>query len=127
MSTGTKHDTGKPPIELLSPVALIATATVLAFGANKYGPHNWRHGLAYSRLLGATFRHLLAFMGGEDLDAETGLPHLDHAAAEIMFLQELTRTRKDLDDRYKPSTQNSSSISATKLTPVYTLKPENKE
>lgn len=99
--TGTKHDTGKPPCELLSPIAALATSAVLAKGAIKYSSHNWRKGLAWSRVLGATFRHLFAFMNGEDLDPETGLPHLDHAACEIMFLQEFYRTRKDLDDRYK--------------------------
>lgn len=98
---GVKNDSGKPPCELLSPVAMIATSEVLAFGAKKYAAHNWRKGLAWMRISGAIMRHLFAFMNGEDLDPETGLPHIDHAACEIMFLQELYRTRKDLDDRYK--------------------------
>lgn len=102
MEEGQKADTGKPPCELLSPDALIGTANVLAFGARKYAAHNWRKGLAWSRLIGACMRHLLAFMRGEDLDQETGLPHLDHLACEVMFLQEFYRTRPDLDDRYKP-------------------------
>jgi hypothetical protein len=102
ITIGTKHDTGKPPCELLSPIALEATAQVLAFGAKKYAAHNWRNGLAWMRITGAIFRHLFAFMRGEDLDPETGLPHVDHLGCEVMFLQELYRTRKDLDDRYKP-------------------------
>lgn len=100
-----KHDIGKTPCELLSPIALLGTAKVLEFGAKKYAAHNWRKGLAYGRIIGAIFRHLLAFMIGEDLDPETGLPHVDHLGCEIMFLQELYRTRKDLDDRYKPETK----------------------
>lgn len=99
---GKKLDTGKTPCELLSPIAMLATADVLAFGARKYAPNNWRKGLAWSRVIGAILRHLFAFMQGEDLDKETGLPHLDHMGAEIMFLQEFYRTKKELDDRNKP-------------------------
>lgn len=102
MEEGRKSDNGKPPCELLSSIALIGTAQVLGFGAKKYASHNWRGGIAWSRLLGACMRHLLAVIGGEDLDPETGLPHIDHLAAEVMFLQEFFRTRKDLDDRYRP-------------------------
>lgn len=98
---GKKDDSGKIPCELLSPIALLNTAKVLRFGAQKYAPNNWRKGLSYSRIIGATFRHLFAFMMGEDLDPETGLSHIHHAACELMFLQEFVETRKDLDDRFK--------------------------
>lgn len=98
---GHKADAGKSPCELLSPIALQATADVLAFGARKYAPNNWRKGLAWSRVIGAILRHTFAIMRGEDLDPETNLPHIDHVACEVMFLQEFYRTRKDLDDRYK--------------------------
>lgn len=104
---GHKADAGKPPCELLSPIAALGTAQVLAFGAKKYAPNNWRKGLAWMRIIGAIFRHLYAFMAGEDLDPETQLPHVDHVACEVMFLQELYRTRKDLDDRYKPEKKES--------------------
>ncbi len=102
-ATGLKADSGKAPCELLSPQAMLGTAEVLAYGAKKYAPNNWRKGLAWSRIIGAIMRHMFAFMLGEDLDPETGLPHIDHAATEIMFLQEFYRTHKHLDDRYKPS------------------------
>lgn len=102
---GHKLDSEKPPCDLLSPHALLGTAHVLGFGAKKYSANNWRQGIIYSRILAAIMRHLLAFMLGEDLDPETGLPHVDHLGCEVMFIQELYRTRKDLDDRYKvPST-----------------------
>jgi hypothetical protein len=98
-----KHDSAKPRLELLSKIALWGTAQVLTYGAVKYSPHNWRHGLAWARVLGACMRHLTAFMDGEDLDEETGLPHIDHLACEVMFMQELYRTHKDMDDRWNPS------------------------
>jgi len=100
-SQGVKADTGKPPMELLSPIALIGISEVLAFGAKKYAANNWRKGLAWGRVIGAIMRHLMAIMKGEDKDPETGLLHVDHLACEVMFLQEFFRTRPDLDDRFK--------------------------
>ena len=100
-TVGVKHDGEKLPMDLLSVYAIEGTAAVLQAGAKKYSAHNWRGGIVWSRLIGACLRHLLAFMKGEDLDKESGLPHLDHLACEVMFLQEFYRTRKDLDDRWK--------------------------
>jgi hypothetical protein len=97
---GVKFDGEKTPCELLSPIALMATAEVLKIGAKKYSPNNWRGGFKWTRIVGACLRHLYAFMRGEDLDLESGLPHIDHLACEVMFLQEFYRTKKDLDDRY---------------------------
>jgi hypothetical protein len=97
-----KKDAGKPRVDLLSRIALEGTAEVLGFGARKYAPNGWRRGIEWSRVIGAALRHLLAFNAGEDIDPESGLPHIDHAACCVMFLQEFVRTRKDLDDRFKP-------------------------
>lgn len=102
MSEGRKADAGKPPMELLSPIAMLGTAEVLAFGAKKYAPNNWRKGLSWSRVIGAILRHLAAIQMGEDHDKETGLLHVDHLSCEVMFLQEFFRTHKHLDDRHKP-------------------------
>ena len=98
--SGKKNDHGKPRMELLSNIALRGTATVLTMGASHYSSDNWRDGLAWRRLIGACARHLFAFSDGEDLDLDSGLPHLDHLAAEVMFLQEAFRTRPEFDDRY---------------------------
>jgi len=96
---GLKYDSGKPRMELLPAVALEEIAAVLTFGANKYQAHNWQKGIAYSRLLGATFRHLCAFLRGEDRDPESGLSHLAHAGCCVVFLLWMNRYRQDLDDR----------------------------
>lgn len=103
METGAamKYDDEKAPFALLSYAALEGTANVLKFGAKKYAPDNWRKGFMYRRLISAAMRHLMAFSDGADFDPESGLPHLDHAACMIMFLQETWRTRPGLDDRYK--------------------------
>lgn len=102
MSGATKHDNGKPMVGLVSWVFLRGLAGVLTFGAKKYAAHNWRKGFVLSRPFDALQRHLWDFWNGEDLDQESGLHHLDHAACELMFLRELWEKRKDLDDRYKP-------------------------
>jgi len=99
--TGIKHDSEKIQVELLSPTALLEVAKVMTFGAKKYGANNWRNGLAWTRILGAALRHLLAFMGGQDKDPETGLSHVAHLACCAMFLLEYEKTHKTLDDRYK--------------------------
>ncbi len=99
--TGKKNDSEKPRVELLSSIALIEIAKVMTFGAKKYDSHNWRGGIAWSRVLGAALRHLLAFLGGESKDPETGLSHLAHLACCTMFLLEYQVTHPELDDRYK--------------------------
>jgi hypothetical protein len=100
-SEGIKFDQGKPPLELLSTIALIETAKVMEFGRSKYSSHNWRNGLAWSRVLGAAARHLFLFIGGQDKDPETGLSHLAHLSCCVLFLLEYEVTHKELDDRYK--------------------------
>lgn len=101
IDTPIKADGGKARPDLLPFSALESVSQVLAFGAVKYGPHNWRrgNGLAYSRLLGAALRHLFAFARREENDPETGLPHLAHAACCILFLLDYHVTGSGQDDR----------------------------
>lgn len=100
-NVGIKHDQNKVPLDLIDPLAIEGLAAVLAFGANKYAAHNWRGGLSYGRLIAALMRHLFALMRGEDIDPESGLPHIDHVGCCWMFLSNMMKTRPDLDDRYK--------------------------
>lgn len=98
---GVKYDAGKPAMELLSTKALIEIAKVMGKGKEKYGANNWKSGLAWSRVIGAAYRHLSSFNDGEDLDPETGLSHIAHLACCCMFLLEYIHTHPNLDDRYK--------------------------
>ena len=102
--TGVKHDGAKPRMDLLDRTALEGLAAVLGFGAEKYAAHNWRGGIAQSRLIAAALRHLTALNDGEDIDPESGLPHVDHLGCCWMFLSNMQKTRPDLDDRYKKPT-----------------------
>ncbi len=95
-----KFDNGKLPMDLLDPEWMEGVAQVLQFGAQKYAAHNWRKGMDWSRLYAAIQRHLNAFAKGWEYDDETGLSHLLHASCGLMFLYEMQRYRRDLNDMY---------------------------
>lgn len=125
---GLKHDTKKPPLTLLDPSALTEIAWVLHFGAEKYGRHNWRGGIRYTRLLDAAMRHLLAINRGEDTDPESGLPHAAHAGCCIMFLIWMMQNRPDLDDRHgSPATVPVAAPVAFNKPPTVTMRAEKAE
>lgn len=98
---GTKHDSGKPDLSLLPPVALNLAAEVFMFGAQKYGRWNYLKGFPQSRLIAASLRHITAYMWGEDLDPESGKSHLGHALCCLMMLLAIKETKTDIDDRPK--------------------------
>ena len=83
---GKKNDSEKTRLDLIPCEAIEAIGQAFTHGAGKYGDHNWRRGIDFSRLYGATLRHLNAFWAGEDIDADSGLPHLALAGAEICML-----------------------------------------
>jgi len=100
LQTGKKYDQEKVRMDLLSPIALEEIAKVMTYGAKKYGDHNWRGGLLWSRVFGALMRHAWAYWQGENKDPETGISHLAHCGCCLMFLLEYTITHPELDDRY---------------------------
>lgn len=101
MSGGIKYDEGKPPMELLPNSALVEIAKVFGEGAKKYGRYNYRAGMAWTRIIGAAYRHLGAFNSGEDLDPETKLSHLAHLGSCVLMLLSYINEHPELDDRYK--------------------------
>lgn len=92
---GRKDDREKDRWELIPFDAMRVVVKVLTFGAKKYtrpgsdGAHNWRKVVAepggVDRYIGALLRHVAARQLGEETDPETGLPHLAHAAACVLF------------------------------------------
>jgi hypothetical protein len=81
----SKYDEGKYQPTLLYPSFIRAVAKVRQYGINKYGKsEDWRT-TEPIRHFDALIRHVLAHMEGEYTDKESGLPHLYHAAANIMF------------------------------------------
>lgn len=99
MKEGKKHDQGKTRLDLIPVEALEALGKVLTMGAEKYGDHNWREGINYSRVYGAAQRHLQAFWGEDsDIDEESKLSHLSHAFCNLAFLL----TYETNKERYQP-------------------------
>lgn len=96
-----KYDNHKPDYSLVPKEAIDAIARVMTFGAYKYGRHNWRAGLEYSRLIAACMRHITAFNEGEDNDPESGDNHLAHALVCLAFLITEYDQKIGKDDRYK--------------------------
>lgn len=101
LNKGMKYDSEKNRLDLLSAPWIEGVGLVLTFGAHKYAAHNWRKGIAQSRLLGAGLRHMFKHLAGENMDPETGLSHLLHASCCLMFAYELNQTHPKLDDRFK--------------------------
>lgn len=99
---GLKYDADKPRMDLLDPTFTRGTAAVLTFGARKYAADNWRGGINYTRLIASMHRHLAAIQENQDIDPESGLPHVYHIACNCQFLGWMMVNRPDLDDRYKP-------------------------
>jgi len=77
---GVKYDQDKIRTDLIPVECLMGLAKIYTMGAKKYTDDNWREGMAWHRVYGATLRHLFAFWYGEDKDEESGLSHLLHAA-----------------------------------------------
>lgn len=84
-----KDDEGKPKLSLLPINAKKEIAKVFDFGAKKYGRDNWKLCKDKNRYVDATLRHIDAYIDGEELDTESKLNHIAHAAANLMILLEL--------------------------------------
>lgn len=97
---GKKNDQGKPRVSLIPKAAILGAARGLTYGEKKYGTHNFRNGLSFSRLADATMRHLTSWLEGENNDPESGLSHLDHAIASLAMLKFMEEHRQDMDDRW---------------------------
>jgi hypothetical protein len=87
MKSNKKFDSNKLRFDLIPPEVEKAMATILTFGAKKYGANNWQ-GLDNfnERFTAALMRHLNSWRLGEILDKESGYPHLWHIACNVAFL-----------------------------------------
>lgn len=96
----TTHGALKIDLSLVPPSAIIAEARVMALGAKKYGPYNWREKTVSSRVYtAAAMRHILTWQDGEDTDPESGESHLAHARACLGILLDAKSIGKLNDNR----------------------------
>ena len=100
--SAVKHDSGKLRLDLIHPAFIEQLGHAMTYGANKYSDDNYLNGegLTYRRLYASLQRHLLEWYARRDIDPESGLPHLAHAASNIQMLISSIAEGKGKDDRY---------------------------
>lgn len=96
-----RYNENKIKVGLVHPILIKETAKVLEYGSKKYSKDNWKKGDLTTSILDSLLRHIYAYQEGEDLDSETNLCHLAHAACNIMFLMYNKENNPEMDDRYK--------------------------
>lgn len=112
IGSAARFNAGKTRYELLPTHLLKNTADVLAFGASKYSEWNWARGFPLSTIIGCMKRHIAAIERGEDIDPESGLPHIGHVGCNLVFFEHVLNLiaagHTELDDlprewfSYKP-------------------------
>jgi len=82
-----KDDLGKTRWDLVPFEALEHIVKIIEYGTTKYGPNTWQtlEG-GDDRYFSAAMRHLVSWRSGETNDYDSGLPHLAHAACNLLYL-----------------------------------------
>lgn len=92
----------KVPLSLVPMVVLVYLALAFAEGARKYGEFNWRRKAVRRRVyLEAILRHCIAALAGEDIDADSGLPHEAKIAACCAIILDAKECGNLIDDRFE--------------------------
>lgn len=90
----------KLPLHLWPETATALGCLGLLDGMLKYGRGNWRAvGIRYSIYYDAAKRHVNAWFEGEDIDPDSGLPHLSHALACLAIIVDAQAKGNAVDDR----------------------------
>lgn len=98
--TGGEKGQKMARIGSLDPQSIMKVAEVAGFGEQKYARLNYLRGYDWSLSYDACQRHLHAFWSGQDLDPESGLPHLAHAAWHCLAMLAFMQHGLGTDDRY---------------------------
>lgn len=100
-----KFDQEAVPVHLLPIYPLFAIATGFGYGAVKYDANSWRatdrKPVDLMRTYGSILRHLMKWSAGEELDSDSGLPHLWLAGCQMMILIEHAKVGLSDDTRHK--------------------------
>ncbi len=90
----------KVPLQNIPPVALAYMGMALKEGARKYGAYNWRENdVELMTYAGAAMRHIACWIDREDIDVESGNPHIAHALASLAILVDAVECRCAIDNR----------------------------
>lgn len=98
-STGGAKGKKLAQLGAVDPRALMFVAEVAGFGGNKYSRYNFMKGYDWSLSYDALQRHLNAFWAGDNVDEESGLPHVAHAAWHCLALLSFLDRGLGTDDR----------------------------
>lgn len=98
-STGGAKGKKLARYDLVPSAPLRQLAEVYGRGSMKYADHNWRKGYDWSLSFAALNRHLWQFWDGEDIDAETGAPHMAAVAFHAFALLQFMEEQRAFDDR----------------------------
>lgn len=100
MKPSVRYNKGKTLWSLIPKRPLHDIARVFTYGAAKYSDRNWEApGFDYSSVYDSAMRHLDSWWQGQDIDEESGLPHLAHACANLLFLAQYRYSGYGKDDR----------------------------
>ena len=98
----TEHGEKKPSMGLIPKAALDAAAAAHQFGADKYGPWNWRETpISAMVYVNAMMRHIQEWKEVEDNDPETTKSHLGNVIACCGILLDAQENGCLIDDRPK--------------------------
>lgn len=97
---GARFNERKIQYDLIPPNSLEWLAKVYTYGTIKYSDANWWKGFKWRKdTFGCILRHLYKWLRGEQLDNESGLHHLAHAAWNCFALIEFEKNGIGIDDR----------------------------
>lgn len=120
---------GKDPLEYIVYDMLKLDAAVHKHGADKYGISNWRmQEILASTYEGAILRHFVAWARGEDIDPDSGLPHLAHirACCAVVLDSEIHGTL--IDDRNRMEViEDGDTGTKRRVLPQISLEPQGEE
>lgn len=97
--TGGEKGSKLARFDLLPYDAIWELAKHYGRGSQKYEDRNWERGYDWGLSFAAAQRHLAQFWAGEDIDPETGTPHVIAAAWHCLALYRFMVVFPDLDTR----------------------------
>lgn len=115
--TGGEKGSKLARYDLLPVLPLHELAEHYGRGSKKYDDRNWEKGYKWSLSFAALCRHLFAWWGGEEIDAETGANHMTAVAWHAFALREFQAWDLGTDDRAHPKPVGSCCLTGTDACP----------
>ena len=89
----------KPKMSLIPQLAMKEVAKVLTYGEAKYERFNYSKEQYTTTYIDACLRHVNEFLMNKNIDDESGLNHLAHAAANLLICLDNFINKNYIDDR----------------------------